>query len=570
MHKFFFTIITATYNTAATLPRLLDSLAEQTCRDFELIIQDGASTDDTVAIAESYRDKLPSLSLVSEPDTGIYDAWNKALDRRAGQLGRWGLFLGADDRLYQPDILEKVFAALSAIPQEKAACLLFASGGVVVTNADGTPLRYLSGKVADAVNTLRAVAIPVPFPGLFIRNSLFTTHRFDASLRIAGDYEFLCQTWHEDTQGLRLPFLITAMETGGLSSQQAYAALSAKETLDAATRHYGNAWTPQRKRHYRRTRILSALYRWLPNTAPRLHNIARALQHKQAIPQWKLCNSLPLPSFSPDLLPIFIVSFNRLACLRRLIGWLEKNGLTHIIVVDNASTYPPLLEYLAELPYRVVRLPENLGHLAVWKCGLFSDIFEKQYAVVTDPDVLPDEACPDDAILCFYNQLLEHPEITKCGFSLRLDDIPLQYPLREPVLEMECRYWQHPLPDGSGFFAPIDTTFALYRPGIKPDNPEWFKGIRLAPPYTARHLPWYELAADDESRFYTSCIKSQSSFWSATDAATLKKENLALRAKINELELQIDLLSRGLKNQIIMISYTILRSLKKKIFCEKD
>ena len=44
----FFTIITATYNTAATLPRLLDSLAEQTCRDFALIIQDGASTDDTV------------------------------------------------------------------------------------------------------------------------------------------------------------------------------------------------------------------------------------------------------------------------------------------------------------------------------------------------------------------------------------------------------------------------------------------------------------------------------------------------------------------------------------------
>jgi glycosyltransferase involved in cell wall biosynthesis len=55
----FFTIITATYNAAATLPRLLDSLSEQTCRDFELIIQDGASTDDTVAVAESIGTSCP-------------------------------------------------------------------------------------------------------------------------------------------------------------------------------------------------------------------------------------------------------------------------------------------------------------------------------------------------------------------------------------------------------------------------------------------------------------------------------------------------------------------------------
>ena len=80
-----FTIITAAYNAAATLPRLLDSLAGQTCRDFELIIQDGASKDDTVAMAESYRHKLPALSLASEPDTGIYDAWNKALSRVRGE-----------------------------------------------------------------------------------------------------------------------------------------------------------------------------------------------------------------------------------------------------------------------------------------------------------------------------------------------------------------------------------------------------------------------------------------------------------------------------------------------------
>ncbi|MDR3362753.1 MAG: glycosyltransferase [Desulfovibrio sp.] len=79
----FFTIITATRNAAATLPRLLDFLACQTCRDFELVIQDGASTDGTVGLAEAYRDLLPALSLDSAPDRGIYDAWNKALGRGA-------------------------------------------------------------------------------------------------------------------------------------------------------------------------------------------------------------------------------------------------------------------------------------------------------------------------------------------------------------------------------------------------------------------------------------------------------------------------------------------------------
>ncbi|SDF20702.1 glycosyltransferase [Desulfovibrio legallii] len=562
----FFTIITATYNAAATLPRLLDSLSEQTCRDFELIIQDGASTDDTVAVAESYRDKLPALSLASEPDTGIYDAWNKALGRIRGA---WVLFLGADDRLAAADVLENVVAALDAQPTENADGLLFASGGVAVTTAADIPLRYIPSRTIGAVRSLRAAAMPVPFPGLFVRSSLLTLHRFDASLRIAGDYEFLCQTWREDSQSLRLPFLVTNMTTGGLSSQQAYAAFGVKETIDAADRHYGNAWTPKRRRDYRLTRILSALYTFLPHSAPWIHNALRRIRNKSSLPVWQRRHAEPLPLFSPKQVPIFIISFNRLVCLHRLINWLEENGLTNIIIVDNASTYPPLLEYLDSLPYRVVRLPENKGHLAVWQCGLFSDILDHQYFVVTDPDVLPDEACPEDAILCFYNQLMAYPPITKCGFSLRLDDIPFEYPLREPVLEMEGRYWQSPLPDGSGFFAPIDTTFALYRPGIKPDEPRWFKGIRLAPPYVARHLPWYELTADDESRFYTNCIKTQSSFWSAADNATLKKENLALRAKINELEHQVDLLSKSLKNQAVMLCYNSLRSLKKKIFHEK-
>ena len=102
----FFTIITSTYNAAATLPHLLDSLASQTCRDFNWIVQDGASSDATIQIVEQYRDRLPEVLTDSGKDSGIYDAWNKAIDRWQDKMGEWILFLGADDKLADVNVLD--------------------------------------------------------------------------------------------------------------------------------------------------------------------------------------------------------------------------------------------------------------------------------------------------------------------------------------------------------------------------------------------------------------------------------------------------------------------------------
>lgn len=118
----FFSIVTATYNAEKTLPRLLNSLAAQTCRDFSWIMQDGASKDTTLAVAERYRSRLPQVLLASAPDSGIYDAWNKALDRTKGRLGQWVLFLGADDLLAADDVLEKAQLYLSSCPASIKYC----------------------------------------------------------------------------------------------------------------------------------------------------------------------------------------------------------------------------------------------------------------------------------------------------------------------------------------------------------------------------------------------------------------------------------------------------------------
>ena len=87
-------IIIATYNASKTLKTCLDSIVPQLCTEAELIIVDGASKDNTNDIIKSFGDNVSVH--ISEPDKGIYDAWNKGV---ALSHGEWVMFIGADDIL---------------------------------------------------------------------------------------------------------------------------------------------------------------------------------------------------------------------------------------------------------------------------------------------------------------------------------------------------------------------------------------------------------------------------------------------------------------------------------------
>ena len=211
----FFSIITSTYNAAATLPRLLDSLAVQTCRDFNWIIQDGASSDDSLKIAESYRDRLPEICVDSRPDKGIYDAWNMALDRWQDRLGEWILFLGADDVLAGADVLEHVREILKNCSQD----ILFAAGGLIFMNYKSGTASYPEHP-ADYTQKFRQrfAGMPVRHSALFHKRSILFHKRFNASFNIFGDYDFILRTWKSPQQLLSLPLLVTIMAAGGISN----------------------------------------------------------------------------------------------------------------------------------------------------------------------------------------------------------------------------------------------------------------------------------------------------------------------------------------------------------------
>jgi len=188
-----------------------------------------------------------------------------------------------------------------------------------------------------------------------------------------------------------------------------------------------------------------------------------------------------------DDVPVIIISRDRLDCLQKLVDWLERTpGIGTIHIVDNASTWPPLVDYLDRSPHTVHRLEVNLGHHAPWVTGLVAAVSGSPF-VVTDPDVIPDETCPPDVIARFRAILERHPEVDKAGFGLRLDDLPERFAHRDAVVRWESKFWKDEIEPGV-FRADIDTTFALYRPGR---DHKTFRAARTAAPYVARHLPWY-------------------------------------------------------------------------------
>lgn len=206
--------------------------------------------------------------------------------------------------------------------------------------------------------------------------------------------------------------------------------------------------------------------------------------------------------------PIIINNYNQLTYLKSLLDALEKRGYTNIHILDNASSYPPLIEFYAQCRYPVYKLAKNIGYKALWETDIFKK-FRRSYYVYTDPDVVPIDECPPNFIEYFFDLLGKYKKAQKVGFSLKTDDLPDCFHSKEKVINWEQKILRKTVGENV-YDAPIDTTFALYRPFSSGEANFVELNLRTGFPYQARHLPWYSDSDNltDEQKYYISKCKT--------------------------------------------------------------
>ena len=207
-------IVTIVRNNAAQIAETMDSVLNQNYPDLEYIVVDGGSTDGTVEIVESYRDRLSGF--VSEPDKGIYDAMNKGIARATGDV--IGLLNSGDS--YLPGALALVEKSFHG--HDLGNSIFW---GDVIYEKQGRIKGFRPG------NLLRGAFAPHP--------SMFTPRRvyerigvYDASFRLLGDYDFMYRAvnvHHLDV--IYVPEVVAFYREGGFSDRNIPACLRDELTV---------------------------------------------------------------------------------------------------------------------------------------------------------------------------------------------------------------------------------------------------------------------------------------------------------------------------------------------------
>ncbi|HLE65896.1 MAG TPA: glycosyltransferase family 2 protein [Burkholderiales bacterium] len=232
-------VIVAVRNGAATLQRCLDSVAAQDLGPRETIVIDGASTDGTRELLErNLRAGLVS-SYLSEPDSGVYSAWNKGIARARG---RWISFLGCDDAFHDPGALR----ALVQAGEDDAAGARVVYGRINRVTAAGVLIETIGVPWADARDAFLG-GFNIPHPGTLHHRSIFEQRGiFDESYRIAGDYHLLLGELAERPAAF-VDRVVLDMGFGGLSSRPGTILVALREVARARQAR-GFARTPWRLR----------------------------------------------------------------------------------------------------------------------------------------------------------------------------------------------------------------------------------------------------------------------------------------------------------------------------------
>ena len=205
-------IITATFNSAKTLKDTIQSVLRQTNKDFEYLIIDGGSTDETIDIVKSYESEFSGrLKWVSEKDQGIYDAMNKGIKMASGDVVG---ILNSDDYFTSDDILQTVDNAFKSHEID-------AIYGDIHFIRDGNPqkcVRYYSSRMFRPF-WLRFDFMPA-HPSFYCKREVFEkAGLYSLDYKIGADYEMMVRLFkRHKIKSLYVNKDFVTMRTGGASN----------------------------------------------------------------------------------------------------------------------------------------------------------------------------------------------------------------------------------------------------------------------------------------------------------------------------------------------------------------
>jgi glycosyltransferase involved in cell wall biosynthesis len=194
-------IITVSLNSVNTIERTICSVIQQSYKNIEYIIIDGASTDGTQEVIKKYKDKIAYY--ISEPDNGIYDAMNKGIDKATGDI----IGIINSDDWYEKDVIEKIVNCF----QSTCAELVYGKIWWILKDGDR--------KLIDVPLNQIWHCMAVPHPSVFVKHDIYIQHgMFNCEYDIAADYDLILRLYVEGVKFVYLDEIIANLSFGGISS----------------------------------------------------------------------------------------------------------------------------------------------------------------------------------------------------------------------------------------------------------------------------------------------------------------------------------------------------------------
>lgn len=230
-------VITITYNAVSSLKKTIDSIVDQTNKEFEYLLVDGNSTDGTISIIKEFESRVKKGEFgikpdqyrwVSEPDKGLYDAMNKAISLSQGDF-IW--FINAGDKIYSPETLQQV---VDAIEQNPDADVVY--GQTVIIGQDDEVLGERH-RVAPVDLTKKSLldGLVVCHQSVIVRRSI--APQYDLGYKLTADYDWMCRVLDVSRKNVYIDGYLSKFQTAGLSTKRRKQSL--KERFVIMRRHFG-------------------------------------------------------------------------------------------------------------------------------------------------------------------------------------------------------------------------------------------------------------------------------------------------------------------------------------------